>query len=41
MRHSVRKPANKGSSASNFRRNVSQSHPKNVKMAPRRGGWRL
>lgn len=41
MRHSSRRPAHKGASARNFRKNVSQTHPKNVAFAPRRGGWRL
>lgn len=31
----------KGRSARSFRHNVGKSHPFNVKMAPRRGGWRL
>lgn len=41
MKHSVRRPVNKARSAGKFRRDVGRAHPVNVKMAPRRGGWRL
>lgn len=33
--------ANKHASARTFRHNVSTTHPRNMAMAPRRGGWRL
>lgn len=36
-RHGV----NKGRSAGRFRHDVSKTHPRNVGLAPRRGGWRL
>jgi len=32
---------NKGHSASKFRHGVSRTHGMNMKMSPRRGGWRL
>lgn len=37
----VRKTVNKGKSARSFRHSTSKTHPRNVKMQPRRGGWRL
>jgi len=41
MKHSKRIGVNKHKSASNFRREVGKTHPKNMAMTPRRGGWRL
>lgn len=41
MRPVSRSYVNKGSSARQFRRNVSRTHPKNIVRAPMRGGWRL
>lgn len=41
MIHSGRGGTNKYRSAGKFRKNVSKTHPRNVVMAPRRGGWRL
>ncbi|QXP08390.1 MAG: hypothetical protein [Arizlama microvirus] len=32
---------NKGNSAKQFRHNVGRTHPRNIKMQPMRGGWRL
>lgn len=37
----TRKRAHKGYSAGKFRHAVSQTHPRNMAQAPRRGGWRL
>lgn len=31
----------KGKSARHFRSAVGQTHPKNMRLAPMRGGWRL
>jgi len=39
--HNSRGHSSKYHSAKTFRRNVGQTHPKNMGMAPRRGGWRL
>lgn len=36
-----RYPVNKRQGARAFRHEVGRTHPKNVAMAPRRGGWRL
>lgn len=36
-----RRYVNKRRSAKNFRRSVSKTHPRNVKAAPMRGGFRL
>jgi len=41
MIKSHRMGVNKGNSARSFRHNVGKTHPKNMAMAPRRGGWRL
>jgi hypothetical protein len=41
MIRSKRSPVNKGKSAKKFRKNVGTTHPKNVKMSPLRGGFRL
>ena len=36
-RHGV----HKGKSASKFRHQVSRTHPRNMRIQPMRGGWRL
>lgn len=41
MIRSKRKPVHKSSSARKFRGSVSKTHPKNMRMAPMRGGFRL
>lgn len=41
MIKSKRHPVNKYRSAKHFRRDVSKTHPANLQMQPRRGGWRL
>lgn len=41
MLNSGRGGVNKSRSAGKFRHNVSKTHPRNMAMSPRRGGWRL
>lgn len=41
MIKSQRRGTNKAASAANFRQTAHKTHPRNVVMAPRRGGWRL
>lgn len=36
-----RTSVNKGVSAKQFRGNVSRTHPKNIRVMPMRGGYRL
>lgn len=42
MRGSPRRHhVHKGRSARSFRHDVSRTHPRNMKVQPQRGGWRL
>lgn len=41
MIKSHRRPVHKGKSSAHFRHSISKTHPKNVKVRPMRGGWRL